>query len=341
MDSLDSKIHTINLEQTPGTKIVPYDLVSFSLGHKLIIKYNFKNNPYLLKFQASSTTKSLLVIKALRNDEIKQLESIQIYPIERTCESIIYCQHQDQLILEIAQDTTISQIKTTLRKLSIVPIEGFEDLGLELEPGTRHFRAYVSKPAKYDLHGSNQFCLLTQLGMREYKYILDIGCGSLNLGRLLIPFLLPHRYFAVEPNKWLVEEGIKHHLGNDIMKLKNPRFLYVDNFAFDNFDQKFDFLIANSIFSHAFPKQIEQCLMKAKKVMHNDSIFVASFMKGVTNLFENYWCYPGLWQYTVQHIHDMVLKSGLYCKELQWSYPGVQTWFAISKSQDGLEDINI
>ena len=71
------------------------------------------------------------------------------------------------------------------------------------------YRAYVGPADKYDLISGNQFNLLLTLGLRDTHYLLDIGCGSLAGGRLFIPFLLPGRYYGIEPNQWLIQEGIK------------------------------------------------------------------------------------------------------------------------------------
>ena len=86
-------------------------------------------------------------------------------------------------------------------------------LGKSLAPGSRHYRAYVGPPTDYDLVGAMQFNLLTNLGLREEHYLLDIGCGSLRAGKLLIPYLVPGRYFGIEPERWLIEEGIDNELG--------------------------------------------------------------------------------------------------------------------------------
>jgi SAM-dependent methyltransferase len=56
--------------------------------------------------------------------------------------------------------------------------------------------------------GATQFRLLTTLGLREHHSLLDFGCGSLRAGRLLIPYLLPGRYYGLEPNRCLIEDGI-------------------------------------------------------------------------------------------------------------------------------------
>jgi hypothetical protein len=53
----------------------------------------------------------------------------------------------------------------------------------------QHHRAFVGQPQRYDVAAASQFALLFLLGLREHHRVLDFGCGSLRLGRLLIPYL--------------------------------------------------------------------------------------------------------------------------------------------------------
>jgi hypothetical protein len=70
--------------------------------------------------------------------------------------------------------------------------------------------------------GGLQFTLLFQAGLRETHRLLDVGCGSLRGGRLFIPYLRAGHYYGVEPNEWLVEEGIANELGAEILTVKRP-----------------------------------------------------------------------------------------------------------------------
>src|SRR5215217_7551051 len=94
-----------------------------------------------------------------------------------------------------------------------------EDLGLGLKPGDPHYRAYVGPPGDYDLIAAMSFNLLTTLGLRQHHSLLDVGCGSLRIARLLIPYLNRGKYFGIEPNEWLVEEGIRRELGQSLVEI--------------------------------------------------------------------------------------------------------------------------
>src|SRR5215212_10341883 len=67
------------------------------------------------------------------------------------------------------------------------------------------YRAYVGKPEEWDLVAARQVTLLLTAGLRDNHRLVDVGCGSLRAGRMLIPYLEPERYFGIEPNRWLVE----------------------------------------------------------------------------------------------------------------------------------------
>ena len=64
-----------------------------------------------------------------------------------------------------------------------------DPLGLNLKAGDSHYRAYVGPPGDYDRIAAMTFNLLTAVGLRQQHKVLDIGCGSLRVGRLLIPYL--------------------------------------------------------------------------------------------------------------------------------------------------------
>jgi hypothetical protein len=199
----------------------------------------------------------------------------------------------------------------------------------ELKPGDSHYKAYVGPPNKYDLVGSMQFNLLTNFGLRDYHKLLDIGCGSLRSGKLMIPHLKEGNYYGIEPNKWLIEEGIKHELGNDIIEIKKPVFDYNSEFNFKIFKQKFDFLIAQSIFSHTSVNQINMCLEEAKIVMKPESMFFATFVLGEENYLGKEWVYPGCVTYKHSYILELIRNHNLDAIQIKSSHPNMQTWYLI------------
>ncbi len=76
------------------------------------------------------------------------------------------------------------------------------------------------------------------------------------------PVSLPDRYFALEPNEWLWSEAFAQEIGKDIKAIKRPAFSSAADFALSIFNQEFDYIVAQSIFSHTgldhFERAVEQ-----------------------------------------------------------------------------------
>jgi hypothetical protein len=180
-----------------------------------------------------------------------------------------------------------------------------------------------------------QFNLLTFLGLKEHHYLLDIGCGSLRAGRLFIPYLLPGRYFGIEPEDWLLQEGIEKEIGRSMIDVKRPSFSANREFRLSAFGQKFDFIIARSIFSHATQEQITMCVAEAQKTMNRDAIFVASYFQGTRNYSGNQWTVKAT--YTPQRMVELVKEGGLHCEPLDWPHTDLQHWIAMTHPDVRLE----
>jgi len=209
-----------------------------------------------------------------------------------------------------------------------------DNFGRSLPIGARHYRAYVGPPEKYDLVAAMQFNLMTHLGLREFHYLLDVGCGSLRAGRLFIPYLLPGHYYGIEPQAWLIEEGIKNELGRDILQVKQPVFGYDSSFNCLYFNQKFDFVMAQSIFSHASRSQIQECLFNIEKCLQPNGVMAATFVKGDANYIGKGWVYPECVEYTLDQMVQLARAVGLTAHSIDWHHPNGQTWILITRPRN-------
>src|ERR1041385_7119328 len=168
-----------------------------------------------------------------------------------------------------------------------------ESLGVGLKPGDAHYRAYVGPPEDYDLIAAMTFNLLTTLGLRQHHSLLDIGCGSLRIGRLLIPYLNRGKYCGIEPNEWLVDEGIRRELGETLVQIKRPTFFFSD--SPDMITQAkiaFDFAVAQSIFSHCGLDLIKGWLSAISPSLAQNGALVATFLIGEEDSAQTGWIYP-------------------------------------------------
>lgn len=203
-------------------------------------------------------------------------------------------------------------------------------LGLGLKPGDLHYRAYVGPPQDYDLIAAMTFGLLTTLGLRQHHKLLDVGCGSLRVGRLLIPYLNPSGYVGIEPERWLVEAGIRHEVGTSQVEIKRPRFIYDDSGAALTEGSEFDFAVAQSVFSHTGPDLLERWFCEISPAMKETGALVATFMFGESDPLERGWVYPGCVRYREDSIAAAAARNGLRFRILNWTHPR-QTWALLSR----------
>lgn len=207
-----------------------------------------------------------------------------------------------------------------------------DNLGLGLAPGSPHYRAYVGPPEDYDLVSAMSFGLLTAMGLRGRHSLLDIGCGSCRLGRLLIPYLNESNYVGLEPNAWLVEEGIAREIGNDLIQIKQPTFCFSDKVLDVNKTQFFDFAIAQSIFSHCGEDLLEQHLRDTAEVLKPSGALLATFIVGDAAPSQNGWIYPDCVAFSPAHMEAAASKQGFRFYMLDWLHPR-QSWALFARNE--------
>lgn len=206
------------------------------------------------------------------------------------------------------------------------PSHDREDLGLGLKPGDPHYRAYVGPPEDYDLIAAMTFNLLTTLGLRQHHSLLDIGCGSLRIGRLLIPYLNRGKYFGIEPAEWLVAEGIKQELGEAVVQTKLPTFFFSDSpETIVQAKVPFDFALAQSIFSHCGLDLIKDWLSAVSRSLAPDGVLLATFLPGDEDTPQTGWVYPECVNYRPITLERAAAQANLQFEILDWKHPR-QTW---------------
>lgn len=216
------------------------------------------------------------------------------------------------------------------------------DRARELRPGEGHYTAYIGPPRQYDFMGATQFRLLTTLGLREHHRVLDFGCGSLRAGRLLIPYLLPGNYYGVEPNAWLIEDALSQQIGQDVLAIKRPTFGYNNDFKVDGFGVKFNFIVAQSIFSHATAGLVVQGLRNFSGALVDGGLVACTFVEAATNTDEDpepRWVYPACVAFARDEIDGFFAHAGLASCRIPWFHPR-QAWYLAARDSAQLPGDN-
>jgi SAM-dependent methyltransferase len=198
-------------------------------------------------------------------------------------------------------------------------------------------RSFVGQPQRYDLAGGSQFALLFLLGLREQHRLLDFGCGSLRLGRLAIPYLQPDRYFGIEPEAGLIEDGFAHELGQDVRALKRPRFDHNRDYRVDVFGERFDFIIAQSVFSHTGERPAARALAAFAGSLAPGGLIVSNWLLGPETagppVATTDWVYPECVEFTPARIAALAVGAGLGVRACPWLHPELR-WFVMGREAD-------
>jgi SAM-dependent methyltransferase len=201
-----------------------------------------------------------------------------------------------------------------------------DDLGMGLKPGDPHYRAYVGPPDRYDLVAAMTFNLLTTLGLRQHHLLLDLGCGSLRIGRLLIPYLNKNNYVGIEPNEWLVREGVRNEVGETLLQIKRPRFFFTDSpVVLNEMQARFDFAVAQSVFSHCGLDLITRWISFIANSLTPSGALIATFFPSEIDNTKEGWIYPGCVSYKPDTFRTVATEAELRFEILDWRHPR-QTW---------------
>ena len=131
----------------------------------------------------------------------------------------------------------------------------------------------------WDEIGKLQFDFLVGRGLRPDHYLLDIGCGSLRGGVHFIRYLDKGRYSGVEKEESLLEAGRSVELKRYALAEKDPQLFKIDDFDLSALppEVRFDFMLAQSVFTHLTPQLIELCVKRVMPRLREKGVFYATF----------------------------------------------------------------
>jgi SAM-dependent methyltransferase len=167
-----------------------------------------------------------------------------------------------------------------------------------------------------------QYHFLVSEGLRPHHRFLDIACGSLRLGQLLIPFLDEGNYFGLEAEPELVAAGLKSEFYHCIADKKAPRFQYGYDFNF-GFVAGYDFAIAQSLFTHLTLDDIGTCFERLAPVSNSSSRFYFTFFEGEDSANPAIGSDPHrVWHYSFEQLRERAETSGWGLRYVgAWSHP--------------------
>ena len=193
-----------------------------------------------------------------------------------------------------------------------------------------NYKRAVGPPHLYDKMGAIQFFYLFQMGMLSRHKLLDFGCGSLRFGRFAIQYLDRGCYYGLDPDMKLVMRGAEENVLGGLMRAKDATIRFSDDCDAAHWGISFDYIMAQSIFSHMAEHQVRTTLYSAAEIVHNSTIFLATYYPGEKDNDRRVWC-TGNVTWKPGTMRGMIEDVGLHMIPTNLYHPNRQTWMWISK----------
>jgi SAM-dependent methyltransferase len=130
---------------------------------------------------------------------------------------------------------------------------------------------------QWDTIGRLQLDYLIQQGLMPSSLLLDVGCGSLRAGVRFVDYLNDGRYYGTDINQSLLDAGYDVELSDELRaKLPRSHLLRSERFECD-FGVKFDFAIAQSLFTHVSLNHVRLCMYRVAQQMRPGGHFFVTF----------------------------------------------------------------
>lgn len=111
--------------------------------------------------------------------------------------------------------------------------------------------------------GEIQMALLRAEGLEPRHRLLDIGCGSLRLGCLAVPFLEPGNYWGTDRSAALMQRGRERELP-DPARLPAGQLVEDAEFSFPGVPDTIDHAIAFAVFTHLPMNHLRRALLSVR-----------------------------------------------------------------------------
>jgi SAM-dependent methyltransferase len=161
-----------------------------------------------------------------------------------------------------------------------------------------------------NLEKSFQLKYLESKGLNEKSKFLDFGCGAISAGRYFIQFLDKGNYTGVDVSKNVLEEA-NNRVDRFNLSGKEPILIHVPGGDISILNgEKFDYILAQSVFTHMPPDEIEKLLEQMKELMHDESEFYATFV--VTDNPNGFECkILKDWYYSPSYFKELASRVGV------------------------------
>jgi cyclopropane fatty-acyl-phospholipid synthase-like methyltransferase len=197
----------------------------------------------------------------------------------------------------------------------------------------------------WDELGALQFEFLKNSGLAPNHALLDIGCGALRGGVHFVRYLDVGNYYGVDLNLSLLKAGLDELEREGILD-RQPHLMENASFELERFGRMFDYLIAQSVFTHLNLDYVGRCLQGVSRVLTRSGRFFATFYEAPQSSFCKPICHGttdlgpiysfrnrSFFHQSVDELRSLAKAAGLTATNLgDWGHPRLQRMMMFEKA---------
>lgn len=123
-----------------------------------------------------------------------------------------------------------------------------------------------------------QIDALQKVGLQPQHKLLDFGCGAMRFGLQAMQYLNDGNYYGIDAFEPYIRTA--HKLVKKAGLTQSYHLMTSRDFGFGQFNVKFDYVIAQSVFTHLSAKECDACMAKMRAVMNPGGIFLFTYLIG-------------------------------------------------------------
>lgn len=130
--------------------------------------------------------------------------------------------------------------------------------------------------------GQLQYEFIINKNLQPHHKMLDIGCCVLRGGRHFIKYLNTGKYYGIDISSKAITYA-KQLVQQEGLSEKSPLLIVSEkkDLKFREFSgETFDYILAQSVFTHLKPEHIKECFENIGNIMHENSFFYFTYLKG-------------------------------------------------------------
>jgi SAM-dependent methyltransferase len=156
------------------------------------------------------------------------------------------------------------------------------------------------------------FDTLISLGLRRSDSLVDYGCGTLRLGRLLIEYLDAERYVGLDIDDRIIQAGYKM-LPPELIAKKAPFFDVISPNRIRLVGAtRPRWVIAAEVIHHVAPFELNEFFHDISALVRCGAVAIISFtMRDKIERLSNY-----SWGYSFEYLQDAASRSGMVAEKI-------------------------